>query len=139
LKEKQRAETKKRSSAQLRYFLAVLPILLAASLVYRIRGDLFGDQRFTGTWTWLGSQGLRILIPPRIPWCLGFEIRVGGYAGRYFPTGAASNRFLVSPTVDQMQRVEIDETWQVANGRLSRVGEDGVVDKVWAPRKLSKK
>jgi len=46
---------------------------------------------------------------------------------------------LVSLTVDQMQHIEIDETWQVANGRLSRVGEDGVADKVWALRKLSKK
>ena len=163
------------------------------TLVYRLSGDLYGDQRFTGTWTWLGSQRLRILIPPdtsapdvsesvggggddfevtvidvaaapsegvtitplnpetrvgvrtnsqgqaRIPRCRGFEIRVSGYAGRYFPTNAASNRFLVSLTVDQMQHIEIDETWQVANGRLSRVGEDGVADKVWALRKLSKK
>ena len=74
-----------------------------------------------------------------IPRCPEFEIKVLSYVGRYRPKEEASTRFEVVLSIEQMTRFAIDEVWEVSDGQLFILDDDGTRRSTDGLPKISKR
>jgi hypothetical protein len=73
-----------------------------------------------------------------VPRCPEFEVSVLGYVGRYRPRDEAATRFEVTLSIDQVSTMALDEVWEISDGELFILNDQGSYDVGDGLRKLSR-
>ena len=111
--------------------LAALVIVVAVLFVINGLGLAHGETPVVGT-----VGGTAVDTPASSD---PAEIKVLSYVGRYRPKDEASTRFEVVLSIEQMTRFAIDEVWEVSDGQLFILDDDGTRRSTDGLPKISKR